>query len=387
MSYDEEYRKFYFGELRRELADSEPYAGESPESFYYYLRGLIIQLGEYASPLTREVIVRTLHQNLGRHVVSFFPPDLQGQVTKFNTKTLDETYLAFKQVTSASTSPPSIQQEQKIQAAQISVEEQPEENAEEINCQELINNQEATQTEVEPIFENFWDNCEISIVTVFTPVICLEPYCDTVSELDIEKLESRNCIPFSDSCHSPEILLNPKIIYESSEPAINPNDFLTDLKFVPEPKISQKRSIQSSFDEIKSYGIDPLRVPNILQLFYSKKPKNFKLYILRRKTDVNKNTKFKFHIFALLLAPSKPPKSSCSNNMSNYINSTSASNVDSIHRKLLNGMRLLSFHGAYEFLTHYTKGNFLEQKVFKTQEDTLPVTNLISNGLKFIRQP
>ncbi|KAH0551215.1 hypothetical protein KQX54_000450, partial [Cotesia glomerata] len=308
MSYDEEYRKFYFGELRRELADSEPYAGESPESFYYYLRGLIIQLGEYASPLTREVIVRTLHQNLGRHFLSFFPPDLQGQVSKFNPKTLDETYLAFKQVTSASTSPPSIQQEQKIQAAQISVEEQPEENAEEINCQELINNQEATQTEVEPIFENFWDNCEISIVTVFTPVICLEPYCDTVSELDIEKLESRNCIPFSDSCHSPEILLNPKIIYESSEPAINPNDFLTDLKFVPEPKISQKRSIQSSFDEIKSYGIDPLRVPNILQLFYSKKPKNFKLYILRRKTDVNKNTKFKFHIFALLLAPSKPPK-------------------------------------------------------------------------------
>ncbi|KAH0540178.1 hypothetical protein KQX54_014016 [Cotesia glomerata] len=258
MSYDEEYRKFYFGELRRELADSEPYAGESPESFYYYLRGQIIQLGECASPLTREVIVRTLHQNLGRHFLSFFPPDLQGQVSKFNPKTLDETYLAFKQVTSASTSPPSIQQEQKIQAAQISVEEQPEENAEEINCQELINNQEATQTEVEPIFENFWDNCEISIVTVFTPVICLEPYCDT---------------------------------------------------------------------------------------------------------------------------------SSCSNNMSNYINSTSTSNVDSIHRKLLNGMRLLSFHGAYEFLTHYTKGNFLEQKVFKTQEDTLPVTNLISNGLKFIRKP
>lgn len=308
MSFDEEYRKFYFGELRRELADSKPYAGESPESFYYYLRGLIIQLREYASPLTREVIVRTLHQNLGRHFLSYLPPDLQGQVSKFNPKTLDETYLAFKQVTSESTSSPPIQQEQQIQVAPISFEEQPEENSEEINCQEPINNQEATQTEVEPIFENFEDSCEISIVTVFTPVLCLEPYCDTVSELDIEKLQPRNCTPSSDSCDSPEILLNPKIIYESSEPANNLKP-TTDLKFVPEPKISQKFSIKSSLDEIKSYDIDPFQVLNILQLFYSKKPKNFKLYILRIiKTDVNNNTKFKFHIFALLLAPSKPPK-------------------------------------------------------------------------------
>ncbi|KAH0567918.1 hypothetical protein KQX54_016116 [Cotesia glomerata] len=255
MDHNEEHRKFYFQLLRRELADAEPCAGESLESFHYYLRGLIIQLGEYSSPLTRKVIVRTLYQNLGRHFLSFFPPDLQGQVSKFNPKTLDEVYLAFKQVTSTPNSPPSIQQERKIQVSQISVEEQPEENAEEINCHESINNQEATQTDVELIFENFWDNCETPIVTVFTLVICLEPYFDTVSELNIVKLESRNCTPFSKSYHSPEILLNPKTTYESSEPASNLR-LIIDLKFVPKPKISQKFSVQSFFHDIEPYDIE-----------------------------------------------------------------------------------------------------------------------------------